>query len=1124
MPQYKTGLRSDLETTLEQVRRHFVRRRRLRQITLFAATTALLVLVFTLALQLIDIALLHNLFIIAFPILWVWAVWRQMVVPFRAPITREQVGLFLDERFPELKNRMINMISVSDPANDEKANMMAEVFLKEAHRFLDKSRFSDYRVGSSFSMGTALTSGRPIRGHFLAFLLLFGSLLTILRYRDLWIPNLSFGWHSVSNTFEVDPGDARVHVGTDQVVFVRSELTGKSVTLRWRHPGADWTTQPMKIGDSDQVHYHRFLNVVETIDYQVTFGANKSAVYTLSTWNPPEVDAIDITHHYPDYLEKQPRELPNSGDIDAIQGSRVVLDVHVNKDLEKVTMVLESGGTVPLERGADHTWTTTLNIDRDDEYHLALLDANGDEGIYNARYHITARTDRAPEVKIDFPHRDMEINALEEVDFDFKVSDDFAIVDYGIRYQVAGREAVEIVLKKSGDPEPRAEGHHRLMLEDMDLSAGDLLTWTIWARDQKPDRDDYETLGDPFFLEIKPFKRSYSEAVSNPGSGGGGGGGPDLVSVQKKVLIATWNLRRKLHSYDEAAYKADLDDIIEAEEGVLQKVNEAAMQSGPGGLIPELVEKLEETLSKLNAADWPKPDKELSQATELEQTVYQLLLKMEPPQSQVARNRSNGQGSGSQRSMAGMKELELKRNRNFYEDEKRTRQEQQAAAEALDKIRDLAQRQKMVNDEIARLVSEQKQAEDEEEIRRRLERLREEARKAIEELDQIQSETSSESMDSQTGERVSEQLQKAREQMNRGLENLKPESLQQARAAGSQAANQLDELEQELQNQAQGSTREQMEVLQQDMAQLQELQKDIQKRVDALGKEKDSPRLTEVDPNQKSKTQLLEEKERLSKEYLELMNAAADTANLVRNSQELASRKLGDWLRQSSKKGVLEDIEETGKLLKNGVWEDLPQKEAAISRKLKEAADALDLIAGNTVDNDLAAREKALEKLQALEKKIGAEASKQMANRKAGEKGGAPSDSEQSGSGEMSEKELKEMQRFAQQEYRDWIEGLEGAEQLLPGRSPVRDEISKVRRQVKKMRRDFRRDHLVPKFDMYLDEVAGPLVEVTEMLEKDIAVRKKEREFLLRDEGQIPDQYRKNVSEYFRALSESEGG
>ena len=108
------------------------------------------------------------------------------------------------------------------------------------------------------------------------------------------------------NGFTVEPGSLRVRTGADQIVFVRGRESGKSVVIRFRR-GGEWIAEPMKLGESDQVHYFRFANIRENIDYQILFGSVKSSIFRLAPWTPPEITAIDVTYNYPAYLQMPPR-------------------------------------------------------------------------------------------------------------------------------------------------------------------------------------------------------------------------------------------------------------------------------------------------------------------------------------------------------------------------------------------------------------------------------------------------------------------------------------------------------------------------------------------------------------------------------------------------------------------------------------------------------------------------------------------------------------------------------------------------------------------------------------------------------------------------------------------------
>ena len=115
------------------------------------------------------------------------------------------------------------------------------------------------------------------------------------------------------------------------------------------------------------------------------------------------------------------------------------------------------------------------------------------------------------------------------------------------------------------------------------------------------------------------------------------------------------------------------------------------------------------------------------------------------------------------------------------------------------------------------------------------------------------------------------------------------------------------------------------------------------------------------------------------------------------------------------------------------------------------------------------------------------------------------------------------MRRFVEGDYRRWLEGLRDAETLLPSDSEYRRELSRIRDTIEDMQREYRRRSLPPKYDLFLDHVANPLVDTAENLRTEIERILKKKEFAITDDSMIPSKYRKRVADYFRALSESEG-
>ena len=1072
-----------LRFKIEEIRRRCARRKLQQGLFGLATGSLILIAVFVLLFQLLEPE--HSsrgVLVFLFWAVELLLIWRYVIRPLRKPVTHEQIALFIDERFPELQDRMISMVSLAEKDEDQRISWLADAFLKESRHFVVRSPFA-----TRWDPGPA-----PEWRSWLTVALVVGCALLLYRFPTVWVPFSFEGWLVPKSAFTVTPGNARVRIGEDETVLVKSKHTSMAVTIRWRDAGGSWRTAPMSLGDSDQVHYHRFADIRGDIAYQILFGPWKSSKFNLKAWMPPEVLSIDLTYHYPEYLDLPSRETPNSGQITAVAGSTVELEIQANKPLRTATLVFESGREVPLEARQNAQWTARFIVEENDQYHIALTDRDGSDSVFNPGYDVVVKEDAPPEIRIQFPSRDMEVSAIDEIDFTFRVNDDYGLNGFGVRYQVAGREPVDIPLETAS--KSAAEGAYQLKLEDLNLQIGDLLTWTVWANDRKPDRKAYEIAGHPYFLEIRPFLRRFKEAVSNQGgmSGGPGQGDSPLVR-QKNVLIATWSLRKEAHALDATAFEEKRTVIHDEQVGIREQVGENMRPEGRDGeLVRDLIEAMGNAEDALKSAAWPEPEERLSQAATAEQAAYRLLLKLEPDQANVQRNNMSASGGKSDpRRMTGMDDLEMTRNRNFYEDEKRTREEQEAMEKTLDKIKELARRQEMVNREIAKLISELEQREDEA-SRRRLERLREEAKKNLDKLDEIQRDLSE--LNPNQSKETAENLDQIRQQMNQGLEDLQQDRLQEARAAGSSAVDNLRDLENKLEQQARGSAGERVEALQRKLAELENIQEQVRDQVKGLNNVKDSPALSAEDPSHKLKQQVLEEKERLAERFKDILEDASNLAEMSQSSQTLLSRKVGDWLRETSRDGILEEIDETREMVQYGFWNELDEKEAAVQQKLRAAAKRFEGVRDLLVSDELQAREKALETL----KDLIAEAPGQAGS-------------------------TEDIRQFLESDYKQWLEQIEQAEGWLGDGGVAPRNLRAIRREIRRFRRDYRDKGIFPEASLLLETVTKPLTKTAAQLELEISALRKERQFLLRDDGSIPDRYRKSVSRYFQRLSESEG-
>lgn len=1231
LEQIHPELRTRLQEVTDQYRIARVRRGWVQ----FGITTFVLTCLFTMLLVSIrgDITMAWALIgtFLAFEAI---AVVVQVMIPGLRSIDPRRVALYIDEHHPELENRIISAFEASNATDQGASEWLVEQLIEDTVPRLRGGALQDVAGESSSAMTVVVVVAMVVLS-----LAVAGS-----SYKS-WLPGTS-GYvpegmtASRSLPFTVEPGNARVRRGDNQMVLIRTAEENLAVKVQWRIGNGVWEQAAATPSNSDNVYFQQFANIQDTIQYNVSLDNRQSDTYQITVWTPPEVETINLTYDYPEYTQMASREEPNSGNITALEGTIVEMDVVVNKPLSRAELEFDTGEIVPLTASGDATlWETTLTIDRSDKYRVLLYDLEGESSEYNPEYFVAMLRDRAPEIDIDFPRGDNEVTLLEELSFDFSVTDDFGFNEFGIQYEVAGKDPVRIPLSTNDELVRASEGHHEIELDDLDLEVGDFITWTVWAKDTHPSRGEYEDMGDPFFFEIRPFKMLYSEAMSGAGGGAGAGGQQDdLAQGQKDVLIATWNLRRSAKYMDDEEFTEKRGIIVDKQRELQAMVNEMMSPQAPPE-VPKLMDAMSGSLDGLTRAALPDPKQELSEATTQQQLSSRLIARLKGNEAQVQQQQGSGGGGGGQGQTPDISELEMARNRNFYEEENATREQQAQTDAVLDRIKELAQRQQNANEELANLISELQAAETQEEkdeIQRKLEKLEEELKQNLERADQARRDLSSDALSNEQTREAQESLENARHQIQRSLEQLEREELQKARASGSRAMDALTDMQESLQQFSRGMAAQRMQELLEQMEDLKAQQDEILEKTNEGLKEHNRPDFSEGDSNETRKDEILSQKQELAQEFVNMMDEASELAERGRETQELMSRKLGDWLRQTSREGIMEDIEETEDFVRYGVWDSAVEEELGIADKLNRAQEELMKVADAITDDDLEGMQKALghldELLQSEEMQMamgepgegpqegqvpgqgeeegdvpGQSESEDGEQRGPGE--GAPTDepsdlqqpgqgegqgdgqgeptdeeqesqqpgqgegqgqgeptdqqsqSQQPGQGQGIGNQQPEMQpelqpnqegvdqggnmnqnggnpdsgasrgaggpndmmrNFATDQYRNWLQELRDAEALLPEESPVRDQITRIREDIEAIRREWRNRARPPQFDLFLEVAARPLQDAAEDLQNAIEKELGEKEFVMVDEGDIPERFRERVANYFKGLSESE--
>lgn len=1019
---------------------------------------------------------------------WLWLP-RQ-----KGDISRIDVARFLDTHHPELEDLVLSSVSFGEEGQTQASDWMVLEVLRNARAL---SGAAVTLSVTTFGWGRALR--KKMVGVWATGLVM--SVILVLHWGAIGIGDRLFvGAPKALPAFDVKPGNVRVRVGDHQLVWVATDLKNASKALRWRNIGGEWQTTSLEPGQGDGVFAFQLRHLLVDTEYQVQIGQLRSALYRISVWTPPEVLAIDLTYRYPNYLKKDDRVVPHAGDIIAPEGTEVQIDVLVNKDLASTKMILESGTEVSLSQVEGNVWRAVINVTENDTYKILLHDLAQEENAKPKDHKIIAQMDDPPDIRIRFPRGDDEATPLEEVSFGFTVKDDYGVLDYGVQYEVAGRDPVRVSLKKESERVDQAESEFLLALEEAQVDPGDFVTWTVWADDGKPGRDAVDLLGDPYFLEIRPFARFYRQAISNGGQQQAqAGGGQGAETDQKQVIIATWNFRKRAKALSEDEFVQNNETIIEAQKTVqAQAMNEAIVGARGGQLIEDLDRELTEALTALGEANFADFDGALARALGHEQRAYRYMLQLKPQESEVTQNRNQrGQQGGGQRGGGQQGELdglELAQRRDFREEASTVQQQLAEAAQARNKIEDLTRRQAAINEDMAKLISEMESMgeAEREEAKRRLKQLEEAQQRTMASLDEVNGEMASGDLDPQQARQAREQLEAAREQMNRSARSMENDELQQARAAGNRALGALRDVQEQLTQLSREAVNERMQKLQADMDSLRAQQ---QRVMDTVEKQQDNADdALALNGRGDAVGDLLAEKRDMADAFRNMMDEASDLAEKSGDSQTLMSQNLGDWLRETSREGIYEEMVDGERFLHEGLWESASEHEKGVQEKLDAAAEQLRGVAGDLVRDDLEAMERALQRVRGL----------------ANEAEDTPQDAES-------------MRDFAADGFREWMDDVREAQALLPEGDGVGQQLGRIRDGLAGIGRDYQRAAKVPQYDLVFDDVIKPLKLAAEALDQSVRAKRDASGFAAENTDAVPEVYRDHVAEYFKALSEMDG-
>ena len=896
MTQPSSALPVDLSVALERVRRRWR-----RTATMKAAARALVAMALALATAAVveRVFALSDAAALALAGAAVVAV-AVIAILFGRTLTRRpsdrQVARFLEERHPACGDAVVTAVDVA--ARGRATDGFAPLVIAAAVRTLSTLDL-DAAVDPSQSRRT---NRRGLAGAVACLLALICAAPLLDRAFDVAFVRL----FPSSLTLAVVPGDLRVAVGRPATIV--ATVSGRvralahvqaSITL-----DASGTTVTVPMERAGAGYRFTLPAVDRSFHYIVSAGPAVSRAYAVTALHPPRVARIDLQYDFPSFTGLPPRLDQDSGDVYAPAGTRVRVIVHADHSVREGRLEFSQGNpAAPLTRVDARTMAASLTLGGDGAYRVGLVDADG-LASDSVEYFLRVMDDRPPEIHILRPGNDEGITPLQEVPIEARADDDYGIARMDLVYAVAGGAERIVPLTSLSGSERARVGSHLLAAEDLKVKPGDVISYYARAWDVPRGKASTLARSEIFFLEVKPFNEEYSMAQSQAAMQAATGTQLDaLISAQKEIISATWNIERRSGAGRSAA---DINGVADAQAELKGRAERAAAaqrerrRSGdPAFAIAAAAQAARRrqprgdgdpvlaAVDAMGSAAQELQGQKTAAALPHEMAALNALLQAQADirRQQVTEgqaSRGGGWGNRQDVDLSSLFDRELKRQqRTNYENQPAVEStaEQGSGESALDKIRDLARRQEELTRRQRELAASRLPADEATRQLETLTRQQEELRRRLE--------------DAARGAQRARDLEDALQQMREAAAQGQRADPAGAAAKGQQAADALRRAEGRLENGSADARTRALGDLQLESQQIAQAQQRIADEADRLDREGGGAT--------DARRRLAGDKDALADRVDALARTAAGLPATAEAARDLAAQKLGDRMRASAR-------------------------------------------------------------------------------------------------------------------------------------------------------------------------------------------------------------------------------
>lgn len=963
----------------------------------------------------------------------------------------------------------------------------------------------------------------------------------------------------------IEPGSVEIVRGSELLVtghFSESCPTHVELLVKGKQRENKLT---MRKNLGDPIFAATISDVEQEVKYYLIFDYEgkefQSQHYTISVFDYPKLEQLDVDLKFPEYLSLEALTLENVRTIEVPEETNAVLRFNFNKIVasaqlknEKETINLLPSTTNPKQ----YVLKSTLN--KSSHYQLEILDDQGRNNLFPPYIRIKVLPNTLPRFKIKFPRKDIAISPLAEVNIDVEITDDIRLYAWGIEYDFNSKSTNLTLSDTSKVSVKKAILQYPFSFEELKAKPNDLCSWRLWAEDKGSDGQLRRTYTDIYFITFH-----YLEEIVKESEMAGGKSKPmhkemkksqDIIKRQKEIISATWNTMRKIKRESFIAQREKDLRVISMSQVEVVEIAESMKAELPEELVVfvnNAIIEMEKSVTHLNNAKTNKNENFLEAALATEQSALKNIMQLNNKLKNLMK--SDKKMSGENAKKAEHLDLKPKKNNKNYETKKEAQrlQEKQRKEdlEILDELKELGQRQLDLNERIKQLqaaLALEKEKKKQEEIKRQLKRLHAEQEHLAKELDKTQQKMN----EKQSKDRLakdSKELDKIRKEMQQAAKHLKENRMQESITAGKRVERSLSKLEEEVRKRTAREFEEEMRHLKNAVREVEKKLSDVKDKTDKLVKE---TKKLSYNKDKKEQSKKLKDSVKMLDELQEKMKKIIQKSE---KSQTAMSNELYKGLRESHKKNTKEKINLGERKLSAGLMKESAKDIESARKDVGELKETIDKSAEKVLGDEYEGLRKAQDELEKVRrniknniadkdsKKQGSDLSKKTAEKGQGNEPGIKSSAK--GQGNESNKQAHKGKGQVQEgkmisdvpgfnggtpsvkgsdktlEFKKMDSELRNIEDFLQNLA-LRQEVARIRDKMRQMAIDKTRRSKNPSEAEIHKQLYEPLIALQDKINDELSRLNDSEDKVRVDREPVPIEYEKKVRDYFDRLGTGE--